>query len=274
VHRQVASVLETIWSHPSNKDDRIRRVLLASYFQLKGRLFKRPLIVQLGNSSRIYAHLHFSASSDVVYANPPARDLLVWSRNLKSGDRFLDVGASVGVYSIWALEQGATVIAVEPNPTAASLYRQNMKLNGYGPELVEAAVADRPGQMSMTFDLDVANHLVLLPDARAQHVDLVPVTTVDDLIGDRTFAGVKLDVEGTEMMALRGAQRALSEKRIGLLQIEWNYASMDVTGEDRTSIGRFLEGFGYGLYRADDNGLLSPLRNPPAYGPDVFARPT
>ncbi len=59
----------------------------------------------------MFAYLHMSACSEVVYANPPSGELLVWQRNLRTGDCFIDIGAAVGVYSIFALEQGAKVIA-------------------------------------------------------------------------------------------------------------------------------------------------------------------
>ena len=43
---------------------------------------------------------------------------------------FVDVGANVGTYSLWAAELGATVISVEPNGEARSQLLENAALNG------------------------------------------------------------------------------------------------------------------------------------------------
>ena len=219
----------------------------------------------------MFAHLHFSATSEVVYANPPSIDLLVWSRYLEAGDLFIDVGASAGVYTIFAIEQGASVVAFEPNAKAAVLFRENMKLNNYSPEFHEIALSDRRGTIDMTCDLDVANHLIFVPDERTRDVRKVPTETLDQVIGDRQVAGVKIDTEGAEHLVLMGATRALTEQRIGLLQLEWNYASMKVLGETRRPIAEMLVSAGYRLMRPNLQGqLVHPVRSYD-FGRDVFA---
>ena len=43
---------------------------------------------------------------------------------------------------------------------------------------------------------------------------------LDDVLGDRTAAVVKIDVEGFEAVVLRGASRALAEKRLRSIVFE------------------------------------------------------
>jgi FkbM family methyltransferase len=219
----------------------------------------------------MYAHLHFSASSEVVYANPPSTELVVWSRHLKPGDCFVDVGASVGVYTIFAIEQGATVLAFEPNPYAAQLFRENMALNGYSPEFHEVALSDREGTMDMTVDLDVANHLLFEHDERSSDVRQVATTTLDRVIGERAVAGVKVDTEGSERLVLEGASKALADRRIALVQLEWNYASMKVLHETREPLAEMLVAAGYRLVRPDADGALVHPVESFEFGKDVFA---
>ncbi|HYA67900.1 MAG TPA: FkbM family methyltransferase [Acidimicrobiales bacterium] len=227
--------------------------------------------IGVGAHSHMYAHLHFSATSEVVYANPPSTELLVWSQHLKPGDWFIDVGASVGVYSIFAIEQGANVTAFEPNPRAAAFFRENMKLNQYAPEFREVALSDREGSMEMTFDLDVANHLIFEHDERSSDVRSVRTTTLDRVIGERHVAGVKLDTEGSERVVLEGGTRALREKRIALLQLEWNYASMKVLRETREPLALMLAAAGYRLVRPNAEGELVRPVETFEFGADVFA---
>jgi FkbM family methyltransferase len=271
-YEQAKTVARHVWQHPSNRNHRVSRLAYAAGYQLWTRSTGRPLRVKVGDHSQMNALLHFAASSEVVYANPPAIELLTWSRHLKEGDWFIDIGAAVGVYTIFATEAGARVTAFEPNTAMARLFCQNMELNRYTPEFHELAVSNRSGQMNMTFDLDVANHLVFEPDARSQDVRQVEVVMLDDVIGDATVQGVKIDTEGTERLVLEGGQRALRDKRIRMLQLEWNYASIKVLGQDRTPVAEMLLDFGYELLRpAHDGSLSRPVKSFAVTHEDLFA---
>jgi hypothetical protein len=59
-------------------------------------------------------------------------------------------------------------------------------------------------------------------------------------------------------------------RRIQFLQVEWSESSLALTGQDWVATARLLESFGYGLFRPDDDGKLSPIENYD-FGPDVFA---
>jgi len=81
--------------------------------------------------------------------------------------------------------------------------------------------------------------------------------TIVSVIGDRSVAGVKLDVEGFAIEALRGGRRVLSKHPFRLIQLEW----------DRTSLKAARQG--YGLFRLDlrsthaDCAIPAPARTVP-----------
>jgi hypothetical protein len=97
------------------------------------------------------------------------------------------------------------------------------------------------------------------------------VDILDNLLGDRCAAGVKIDVEGAERLVLEGASRALAERRIGVLQLEWNAMSQRVLGESRASVADLLARHGYRLARPDHHGLLQPTQAVPVSTRDIFA---
>jgi FkbM family methyltransferase len=265
--RDVSDIVRFVWAHPSNKGRRAAVLARALRYQLAGRVLKRPTIVPIGERSRFVAYPSIGVSG-LVYANPLEwREIAVWRRELRAGDLFVDVGANVGSYTLWACELGAQVVAIEPDPEFARMLRENLALNGFGAQVIEAALADRAGTARITTGGGVTNHLVL--DATIAGTREVPVRTLDEIVGDRVAAGVKIDVEGAEALVLRGAQRALSEGRIRLLQMEWN--SLTLTGETREETAAFLEGFGYRFFLPGDAGEEIPRATP---GPtiDVFAR--
>jgi hypothetical protein len=84
--------------------------------------------------------------------------------------------------------------------------------------------------------------------------------------------GMKIDVEGFEIDVLQGCAHALSERRIGLIQLEWNAMSQRVLGTDRRPVADLLAQHGYQLFRPDSQACLVPITDH-GFGADVFARP-
>jgi FkbM family methyltransferase len=188
--------------------------------------------------------------------------MLVWDANLRPGDLFIDGGANVGIYSILASALGAHVVAVEPAKDVIPLLEENIQLNNANVEIVQAALGDAPGMANFTVGLDQENKLDPAGETPVQ------VITLDDVIGDRCIAGMKLDLEGAELGALLGATNALREKRIALIQLEWN------TLVDRTPVAEILRSHGYGLYEPTPEGMLEPassIRSAPQR--NLFAAP-
>ncbi len=261
------NILRFVWAHPANEDERVRALLRAVRFQARGRVLRRRTLAKLGERSTVWADLHRTAASKVVYANPPDHpEMLVWRRHLRPGDLFIDVGANVGSYSVWAGELGAQVVAMEPAPDTFALLQENVALNGYPIETIQAAAGLHCGTARITIGRDTVNRLD--PEGGAETVML----TIDSVIGSRTVAGMKVDVEGFEIDVLRGGERALSQQRIQLIQLEWNAASLQAVGTDRLPIAALLAGYGYHLYRPGHDGTLVPVADA-GFGPDVFARP-
>lgn len=253
---ETSGVVRYIWSHPANRGRRLRTLWKAAQFQARGRLLNRRTLVPIGERSVMWAELHRRGSSRAVYANPPDVEMLVWQRCLRPGDLFLDIGANVGIYSLIAAELGAEVIAAEPDPDTADRLRENIALNHYSVQVVECAVAAENGTSRFTTGLDTVNHFDT--DGGRE----VATRAIDDIIGDRRARGVKIDVEGFEELVLQGAQRALQEHRLDLLQIEWS-------GDPRTTA--LLRGVGYDLWCHDGLGGLTQVVVP-AVG-EIFARP-
>jgi FkbM family methyltransferase len=260
-----SAVVSFVWTHPANRDARIRALLRLARFQFRSRVLHQRTLARLGAQSRIWAYPFRHAASKVVYANPPDHpEMLVWQRVLRSGDLFVDVGANIGSYTILAGELGAEVIAFEPASDTFALLAENVALNGYPVQAIQAAAGSACGTARFTNGRDCVNRMDTEGDVETA------VVTVDSVINDRTVAGMKVDVEGFEIDVLRGCERALSEGRIRLIQLEWNSTSLSATGCDRGPAAELLAKFGYRLYRPDDLGNLVAIKDP-SPGSDVFA---
>jgi FkbM family methyltransferase len=262
-----ARLARHVWEHPANEGQRVRSLLRLARFQARSRLLHTRSIAPLGDRSRLWVDLHRRSAAMVLYANPPDfAEMRAWQRVLTQGCLFIDVGANVGSYSIWAAERGAEVIAIEPAGDTFALLVENVALNGYQVRTIRAAAGASCGTARFTAGQDTVNRLD--PQGPVE----TPLVTIDSVVADRVVAGLKIDVEGFEIEVLRGCARALSEQRIRLIQLEWNLASEQAVGTDRQPVADLLAAHGYGLYRPERDGRLVPIDDT-GYGADIFARP-
>lgn len=271
VVRDVEYVLRQVFANPGNKGERLRRateaVMFPTWTRLTGGYWTTTyaggqILVRRGQGAQhsVYARL------------PDFREMTFWLRVLQPGDLFVDVGANIGIYTLLMASHGADVIAVEPAEEARRLLEVNLSLNGLKADVVTAALGRAPGRAKLTDELGSSNHIVANGSGNGQadeHASDVTVTTLDEELGDRTAAGVKIDVEGFELDVVLGASRALAERRIGILQLEWNSMARERFGRDREEVARTLQDADYALARPDDQGILRPTASDE--GADIFA---
>ena len=61
---------------------------------------------------------------------------------VKPDTTFVDVGAWIGIVSMWAAKNGARVVAIEPDPVALESMNANVQFNDYRIHVVAGAVSD------------------------------------------------------------------------------------------------------------------------------------
>lgn len=260
--------IHVAWEHPDNAGHRARTVWRLSRMHALARM-GRPARFPLGGHSHILVDARFPSTRKVALGNPPDRaQLTVWKEFLGPGKLFVDVGANAGLYSVWAADLGAEVIAVEPNPDARAALERNARLNGYTFTIVDAALFASAGTVRMTERLGPKNHL--LPGESDRGVE-VTTTTLDDVLGDRVADGIKIDVEGAERFVLEGAHQALAQGRIRAMQLEYNNLASYFYGETREPLREMLRGYGYELFRVDEDGARRTGNIGLGGGKDIFA---
>jgi FkbM family methyltransferase len=257
-------------THPANRGRRPTAVARAARYEVQTRLLRRRMTLPVGDHSRIVAYPGETNSPHAAYTNPPNwRETLTWQRYLTPGDLFVDIGGNIGAYTILAQDLGAQTITFEPDPHNCDRIRENLALNGYTGEVLNKAAADRPGILRLSQGLDSYNHLLAAGDTGGIDVEAV---TVDDVLGDRMAAGMKIDVEGAERLVLEGASQALAEGRLRVIQLEWAAMPVNRTlGESRVPVETLLRRHGYRFYRPDPVGALHLVEGEVPMGRDVFA---
>ncbi len=128
------------------------------------------------------------------------------SREVRADSVFWDVGANVGFYSLLAsgLVGSGKVFAFEPVPRNLSFLTKHLALNRItNVEVLAIAVCDRDGDSP--FEVEQTGFMGLLSNKGSI---TVPTATLDSLVeGGKVLPPdyVKMDIEGGELLALRGA---------------------------------------------------------------------
>lgn len=164
-------------------------------------------------------------------------------RHVTNFDCAVDGGAHIGTWSRVMGERFARVIAVEPSPDTYEALTWN--LDQFGSLNVEPrrlALGDRPGLVSMTLNGEQA----MKANTGARFTKAggdIPVETIDSW-GLPSLGFLKLDVEGSEYVALHGAKKTLTRcKPIVLFENKWLWSVN--FGLPKNIVARFLEGLGY-----------------------------
>lgn len=191
---------------------------------------------------------------------------------LRPGDLAIDVGANLGWFSLVmaaAVEPSGEVWAIEPMPPVLSALKRNLALNeALAVRLFEVALGEIPGMTDIHVfsGLPHGHSSVSTLDRSDYSSHRVERRTLDDLLaGARTPAFVKLDVEGSERVILRGAEATLAADCPPIWMIEVNYATSAAFGFRPTDL---LDPFAkrYRLFRITDTGLVPEVE--PASAPN------
>ncbi len=128
--------------------------------------------------------------------------------DIEENDRVIDAGAYPGEFSIYAAKNGAEVIAIEPDPQNAEELRENIRLNGLSDkvEVVEKGLWDQKDTKKMERDSQFGLGSKV-KDGGQLVIELDTLDSVCSNYGAVDF--VKMDIEGAEIKALKGAEKLM-----------------------------------------------------------------
>lgn len=178
---------------------------------------------------------------------------------VKPGFTVVDVGANIGYYTILfskLVGSDGTVIAIEPEPRNYQLLRENISRNVSDNVIaLEAAAADRAGKLTLILShRSLGGHHIAegarVPACRwGRHVDVTSVA-VDDVLEERSLrpALIKMDIEGSELLAVRGLKRTLSRNQGIVLLCEFNPMAQQRCGADPEAFLDEFEEMGFAFF--------------------------
>jgi len=154
----------------------------------------------------VIKHLDWESTVEKVYDHP-----LV---HVRRDDVVIDCGAHIGGFTRIALQAGARlVVAIEPETANLRAFRRNFEqeLKSARVLLIPKGVWETTGKLSLHISKTGDSHSVIFAQ-KGPGDEEIEVTTLDALAGELKLDRVdfvKMDIEGSEANALRGARQVI-----------------------------------------------------------------
>jgi FkbM family methyltransferase len=184
----------------------------------------KPLIWKLAGGGRLALHEKHAFTQALWPAienyEPEVRDFVLG--HVKPGMTFVDCGSNIGYFSAMVcglLKGDGQLLAIEANPETFQLVTENLKLNGFG-KVIHCAATRCSGEVELFAPTagDVYSSLKSggLVTGEGIRSWKVPGRSLDDIVaaeGLKRLDVLKIDIEGAELDALRGAERIMTTLR-------------------------------------------------------------
>jgi FkbM family methyltransferase len=216
----LASLNRFLTNHPISSKAPLHAWMRVVHWQVRSRITDEVVVDWIGGA-KFAARRGMTGFTGNIYAGlHEAVDMLFVLNFLRPGDVFADIGANVGSYTVLASAvASATTVAIEPDPDATKRLRRNIDLNGLEAlvSIREVAVGAVPGEARLTVGRDTVNTIVEGADGSSRTVTL---ETVDRLFASGAPAMLKMDIEGYEGEAIKGASQTLADPRLKAVALE------------------------------------------------------
>lgn len=160
-------------------------------------------------------------------------DTIEWIAGFPEGSVLVDIGANVGMYTIWAAKtRGARVYAFEPESQNFALLNHNILRNSLGNLAIAycASLSDAPGFGQLALSAFMPGGSVHAytdkgeeGSKKSPYLQGSYASTLDTLVAEGVVPVpnfVKIDVDGIEPKIVRGARRTFENPEVKSVLIE------------------------------------------------------
>ena len=186
---------------------------------------------------------------------------------LKPGMTFVDVGANIGYFTALAASKvgpHGNVFSIEPSPYAFDRLKRLVDENNLKQvRLAQVGVSSRSGPETLYVPTqESGNHSPTL----LQHSEGSPITieikTLDELVAEWNLEQIdllKIDIEGLEMKAFKGATQTLAKGKIRAILCEFNDFWLTSASSSPDELFQFLLDAGFECVSKTQSLSKTPL---------------
>jgi FkbM family methyltransferase len=271
-----ASVVSGIWNHPLNRGSRVKAIIDYIVWNCARFSMDCSHVVRICDDLEIILRKQENYGSAVyTHGLSDYSELLFLAHLARASDVFIDIGGNVGMYSIWVSKiTGARSVVFEPVPSTFALLEKNIRLNNLSEKIIakRLAIGNESGFALMTTNLGGRDHIV--SDGETCHLVKVPVASLDQLVTDLDPVAIKIDVEGFELLVLKGARDILCKPSLCAIIIEMQNWTLHNFGSDEADIRNLLESIGFFSYGYDPTSRELFCNNKKHSLNEIFVRHT
>lgn len=214
-----------------------------------------------------------SGENNIWTRNVDYYDTMFIRQQLKKGDYIVDAGCNVGNRTLALADILGGALLIDAGKPAVQRTREHLQLNHLDPDkfiVLHKAVGEKPGLVHFT-DFGGANTGNKVLEESGEKVPTIEVemNTIDNevaLWGNKP-AFIKIDVEGQDLNALKGARQTLLSGTVKLVKFEHNH-------EDALEpLLDFFQSIQWMVFALDINGRPTPDKKYINKNMNLFAMP-
>ncbi|OGI06683.1 MAG: hypothetical protein A3I68_06205 [Candidatus Melainabacteria bacterium RIFCSPLOWO2_02_FULL_35_15] len=229
---------------------------------------------QIGNHEASFLIADKKEYARAASVNKDKYIIQILVNNIKPGDCFWDIGASVGFYTAFvakAVGENGKVIAFEPEVKSFSRLLQNIennKLKNVYPYKVALGNAHTQKKLAISGHYSSGAHSLIAHNkekSRNVEYEEVEVFRGDDFLLQQNIdspTAIKIDVEGAEEEVLMGLSNILKNKKCILVVCEVHFSILESSdrGDTPKKIQRFLNDNDFTKQQWLDHSHLAALK--------------
>jgi len=250
-----------------------------------------PIVLQDSNDIKFIRYpWNRKSFKESIYREHEREEFQGMSLLIRSGDVVFDVGAHIGLHSVFAsrlVGPGGKVYAFEPVPDIYWMLRETLVLNRCENIIpLQKAICDRVGTVAMNLfepnysEWNTIGHPTYVTPEKQQvssHTTIrVPSDTLDHFVTNDAIDRIdflKVDVEGFEKFVFEGAKHLFEEQRIRCISFEISKTPLEGAGVKPREVFKLLESYRYFVYRFDLEtcAFLGPIHDSNEYWANYFS---
>ena len=257
-------IIQSKWLRESMKQFILREIITRNqgkYFVKDGLHFKYCVDLTEYGGIAFYFQLESVFSSHFAVAD----------RFLEKGDLVFDIGANLGIFSLYCASRGMTVTAFEPEQLNYSICNFNKAVNGYDNiTFHQSCVGATDGYIDLYLNhynngthstikeeilADMAEYV---PESNHEtHLDVqhTPIKKIDSLPeANRDIKLMKIDTEGNELDVLKGATKTFEQNPPEIIMVE-DRGGVERHKDKCQAYNEFLQRYNYRILFFGKNGL-------------------
>lgn len=238
----------------------------------------RAIIAKLGKELKVRIYPHDVIGKDIyVHGWFEEAECRFVTKFLREGMVFFDIGANLGQYTLLAAHRvgkRGKVHSFEPSSRMFAELNFNVDINGLSDICIlnNVAVSDKEGIAKLSkYEAGGEVYGSLgsqewAPDSSIVGYEDIKTITLDSYIKKHNIKKIdliKIDIEGAELLAIRGAGQFLHRPGAPTVLLEMADLNTNGFGYKAIEIWDYLESFGYGMHSLDKKGnITGPAERP------------